>query len=311
MVSVMCSDVKPDRAVKLYEGHVRWIMNRSTPEERLAAWETIVAIAFPHDESQPYRPPEPHKDGSPLNSIESVCRDTYDIFSGLIRCQGKDGNGWYKDPKKVEAGRKGAAIRYGRSGASTVESTIEETALKNIESPEPESIETKVVKSPTPVQEDDFSGYEAGEFKYKRTLTKSELAAIKTWNEKIPNAEALKAYLAKNYLYQNRQVVLQDEFCAFAYHQLAKVSGWISSRDKRPFRDIRQAVHYIALDYIRKSGEIKRAEEEEKRKNMESAFETQKVELSKQSNTELASLERRRRRAAEKEAMEKIMKGEL
>ena len=49
----MCQEAtKPVRRVTLYEGQVRFIMERETPEERLAAWETVAAIAFPPDEER-------------------------------------------------------------------------------------------------------------------------------------------------------------------------------------------------------------------------------------------------------------------
>ena len=40
------------RSIVLDEGRVDWIMERATPEERLAAWDVLVAVAFPDDSSE-------------------------------------------------------------------------------------------------------------------------------------------------------------------------------------------------------------------------------------------------------------------
>ena len=53
----MCKEANKVRSIPLLEGHARWIMERETPEERLAAWETLVAIAFPPPYELPYVPP--------------------------------------------------------------------------------------------------------------------------------------------------------------------------------------------------------------------------------------------------------------
>ena len=54
-----------------------------------------------------------------------------------------------------------------------------------------------------------------------------------------------------------------------------------------------------------------RAEAEEKRKDIESEFETKTVVASQMTNEEVADMQRISSRKAEREAMEKILRGEL
>lgn len=317
----MCREGKPDRSVTLYEGHVRCIMELDTPSERLAALETVFAIAFPPEEDKPYYPPELPTDGSKLSVEDKARRLAYNIFNGLIRYQGKKGDSRIKDKKKVEAGRIGAQIRWGDSSVSVVDASTSGAENKSAEDDNAFCTAVKETgrelgiarqTAPKAVEEDDFtSGYEAGGYRYKRELTKAEKEAIAEWDKKIPNAQALQEFIKKNFLYATRGTALKPEFCEFAYHKLAKIDRWISSRDRRPLRDIRTAIHYIALEYNRQLGEVERAEKEEKRKNMEAEFQMKNTELSQMSATDLADLERRRRRQAEKEAAAKIKKGEL
>jgi prophage antirepressor-like protein len=72
---------------------------------------------------------------------------------------------------------------------------------------------------------------------------------------------------------------------------------------------LRNAVHFLILDYVRKSGDLKRVEAEERRKDMESEFAMKTTQYSQQSASDLAAIERKRRRAAERE-MEKTLRGE-
>lgn len=300
----MCQAAKPVRRVTLFEGQVKFIMERDTPEERLAAIETIFAIAFPPDDEHKYVPPSLPEDGSKLSPCDRVRRDVYNFLKDVLEKQAEKDSG-KKDPQKVEAGRLGALARFGDRGSSSIG---EVSSPKKKETKE----ETKsAVIVPKAILDDDFSSDIVGGIRYKRTLTDEEKAQIAAWDKKIPDAKALQEFLKRNYMYQNKALVITDEFCVFAYHKLAKIDRWISTRDRRPLHDIRQAVHYIALDYIKKAGEIRRAEKEEHRKDMEADFEMQTTQHSQQTPTELAAIERKRRRAAEREAMEKIMKGEL
>lgn len=303
----MCQVAKPVRRVTLFEGQVKFIMERDTPEERLAAIETIFAIAFPPDDEHKYVPPALPTDGSRLSPCDRVRRDVYNFLRDVLERQAEKDSG-KKDPQKVEAGRLGALARFGDRGASSssVSDATPSTAKVKVEVRENPKIDV-----PLPLQEDDLSGFVAGRYKFKRNLTDEEKAQVASWDKKIPDAKALQEFLKRNYMYQNKTLVITDEFCEFAYHKLAKIDRWISTRDRRPLHDIRQAVHYIALDYIKKAGEIRRAEKEEHRKDMEADFEMQTTRHSQQTPTELAAIERKRRRAAEREAMEKIMKGEL
>lgn len=303
----MCQPAKPVRRVTLFEGQVKFIMERDTPEERLAAIETIFAIAFPPDEDHKYVPPALPADGSRLSPCDRVRRDVYNFLKDVLERQAEKDSG-KKDPQKVEAGRLGALARFGDRGSS---SAVNISPTKKKEPKDETKESTPAVTIPRAILEDDFSSDIVGGTRYKRTLTDEEKAQVASWDKKIPDAKALQEFLKRNYMYQNKALVITDEFCDFAYHKLAKIDRWISTRDRRPLHDIRQAVHYIALDYIKKAGEIRRAEKEEHRKDMEADFEMQTTQHSRQTPTELAAIERKRRRAAEREAMEKIMKGEL
>lgn len=296
-------------------------MELDTPSEKLAALETVFAIAFPPHEDKPYVPPELPADGGKLSKEDKARRLAYNIFNGLIRYQGKKVEGRIKDKRKVEAGRLGAYTRWGDSSASRYAITKDEIGEdsntegdeleKHVKEDEkPGSVTKQTI--PQAVAEDDFSSiYEAGRYRFNRDLTKEEKNAIAEWDRKIPNAQALLEFIKKNFLFATRATALKPEFCEFAYHKLAKIDRWISSRDKRPLRDIRTAIHYIALEYKRQLCEVELAEKEEKRKNMEAEFQMKNTELSQMSATDLADLERRRRRQAEKDAAAKIMKGEL
>lgn len=296
-------------------------MELDTPSEKLAALETVFAIAFPPQEDKPYTPPELPVDGSKLSKEDKARRLAYNIFNGLIRYHGKKGDGRIKDKKKVEAGRLGAYTRWGDSSVSTADAStakIENTAKEGHDILDAQGKDAEhgisIAKPSTSkvAEEDDFNSiYEAGRYRFKRELSKVEKDAIAEWDKKIPNAQALLEFIKKNFLFATRVTALKPEFCEFAYHKLAKIDRWISSRDGRPLRDIRTAIHYIALEYNRQLGEVERAEKEEKRKNLEAEFQMKNTELSQMSATDLADLERRRRRLAEKEAAAKIMKGEL
>lgn len=300
----MCREAKPIRSVVLFEGQVNWIMERETDEERLAAWETLIALAFPTEENK-FEPPAKATKGNALTPCERVKRDVYNLFKDVIESRASKGGGKAKDIKKVEAGKLGAAVRYATGrGESSTSST-------DIETSEQRGIIERDDGTPQDVIYDDFQRDVAGEYKYNQKLTSEEKEIIKKWDATIPNAGALREYLEKNYFYQNRKTILKLEFCEFAFHKLAKIDRWISTKNKRPLRDIRQAIHYIALDYIKKEGEIRRITEEERRKDIASEFETKTTIYGQQTASDLATIERKRRRAAEKKAMDKIIKGEL
>ena len=293
----MCCESKPIRCLTLFEGWVKWIRELDTAEERLAAWETFGAIAFPEDESRPYEPPPLPTNGSKLSVCDKVRRQVYNLFKAVIESNAIKNSWKGKDQKKVEAGRLGAAIRFGRNGESStvVTSSEPEVGAKPTSLDVTRQEEAIVNRSYTP----------------RRRLTADDKEKIAEWNRTIPNASALQEYLRRNYMYQNTALILTPEFCEFAYHKLANIDKWISTRDKKPFNDIRNAIHYLALDYIKKSGEIRRAEKEEKRLDMEADFEMQTTLHSKQSPSDIAEKERKRRMDAEQKAMEMILKGEL
>lgn len=305
----MCQE-KPDRSVKLYEGHIRWIMELETAEERLAAWETVCKIAFPEDEGKPYVPPAMPLDGKPMDRCDRVRRQTYNIFNGLIRFTSKEGNGRIKNPKRVLAGRQGAAVRYGRVGGKT--------ATPEGEDPIEDATDIEAINSDISLPAQDSNSGDSTVCEEalspngaKVHLTKAEEAKVKEWDALIPNADALHNYIVKNFVYATRNTAIKPEFSEYAYHKLAKVDRWTSTRDRKPLRNILTAIHYIALDYIKQLGEVKRVEQEERRKDIEAEYKLQNAELQQVSRTELADKERKRRRQAEKATMEKILRGEL
>ena len=119
----MSGKEKKVKSIVLLEGHVRWIMERETPEERLAAWETLAAIAFPENPYElPYEPPQKPFDGSRLSPCDRVRRDTYNMLADYINSRMWETEGGGKNPKKVLAGKLGAAIRHGKFGSSSTSS---------------------------------------------------------------------------------------------------------------------------------------------------------------------------------------------
>ena len=284
-------------------------MERETPEERLAAWETVAAIAFPNEYELPYTPPRVPSDGK-LSKCDRARRDTYNMMSDFVKCGFGLGMLNGKDIKKVMAGRIGAAVRHGLGSSSSdcydsfVPQEVETTRTDAVTNPEP-SIH------PKDEFEEETTGFSERFEKVAKNLTAADLAKIEEWRRKIPNAAALKEWLERNYMFQNRKLVCSDEFCEYAFNIIAVQSNWMSYKTKHAMNDIRNAIHWIAIDYMRKANEIKRAEEAEHRKNLESEFETKSIESSGMTSEEIAEMQRLRRRKAEKEAMEKIMRGEL
>ena len=305
----MCRESRQVKNVVLFEGHVRWIMERATPAERLAAWETLAAIAFPNDYELPYSPPELPVDGTPLSPCDRVRRDTYNMLSDFFTSRVWEQSGRIKDQKKSAAGKIGAATRYGMGGSSDSTAFVDEFPKVQIV-PQTQR-ESGITMTPRDVKAEETDRFAVRYQKIEKGLTEEDRKKIAEWQAKIPNPAALKEWLNRNYMYQNRNVVLSDTFCTIAYSKLALEDRWVSYKSGHAMQDIRNAIHWLAIDYIRKSREIKRVEEEEHRKDLESEFETKSLQASQMSNEEIAALERKRRRQAEREAMEKILRGEL
>ena len=273
----MCREAKPVRSVVLFEGQVNWIMERDSPEEKLAAWETLAAIAFPPDEEHPYVPPPIPSDGTRLSTCDRVRRDVYNLFKDVIESRAVRNNGKLKDLKKVEAGRMGATARWlGDSSASDTGASVDGTTTTM----RPAAGTTK------------FS-------RYRRPLSEDDKAQIAHWDSVYPDAKALQEYFKKNYYFQNKTLICSDEFCAYLYHVLAEERRWISPRTGRPFEDIKQATHYIAIELA------------EREKDEQAAFKLMSSKSERQSSEDLAAIERKRRRRAEKAAAEKVLRGEL
>lgn len=317
----MCQEAKPIRSVVLFEGQVKWIMERDTPEERLAAWEAITSIAFPDDEKNPFRPPSIPTDGSRLTPSDRVKRDVYNLFKDIIESRAVKNNGKVKDIKKVEAGRLGAEARIAKRAESEAENNplpIENPKIaEEIRVPKKrglsETVQDRRVRSGASesVMEGSCKPNIPIGFRKNNNLSATDIERIAQWNAAIPDAAALKAYLKKNYMYQNKSLVCSDAFCEFAYQKLAKVDGWRSTRDGSALNDIRTAIHWMSIDYTKKNGEIRRVEEEERQKDADADFKRMSAEADRINPSELADKERKRRRKAEKEALQKIMRGEL
>ena len=270
----------------LFEGQARWIMERETPEERIAALEVLMAIAFPN-EGEEYKPPK-----SPKTNIGKVQRDAYNIFKDFSESRMWEWPG--ENQKKIVSEAHGTRIQ----------NTEPMFAL-----PLPPNL---LPADPTAEEAEAERMYEAlVEQKKNIKLSPYDKEKIAEWNKKIPNSAALKEYLERNYMFANRNLVCSQEFCDYAYNRLANQDMWISSKTKHPLKDLKYAIHYMAIEYMKISGEIRRAEQEEHKKDLDTEFAIQASEDEHRSPSELADIERRRARRAEKEAMEKILKGEL
>ena len=284
-------------------------MERETPEERLAAWETLVAIAFPPPYELPYVPPSLPVDGKKLSKCDRVRRDTYNMVSDFInsRCwEIQDG----KDRKKVAAGRLGASVRHWKIGSSDSSSAVEKkTESPKQECPTSSSAPTTITPADNIAEDDDW--YIPSIRQSKKEVSERDRKRIDEWHKKIPNAAALKEWLERNYLFQNKKLVCSKDFCEFAYNQLAVERNWTSSKTGHALTTIQNAIHWMAINFMKMENHIKRAEKEEHRKVLESEFATKVSDVSQMSSEEIEELEHRRRRMAEKEAMDKILKGEL
>lgn len=316
-----------DRQVKsivLYEGHVRWIMERETPEERLAAWETLAAIAFPENPYElPYKPPQVPLDGSVLSRCDRVRRDTYNMLADFINSRVWEVGGSGKNPKKVLAGKLGAAIRHGKYGSSSstaydYDSTTPSDSCEDIVKPAPpqstpmqESYRPHITMTPLDERVEETEYFSERYRKIEPTLSARDKTKIAELNKKFPNAAALREWLDRNYFQGNKLLVCSEQFCAYAFQRLAKDANWISYRTNHVINNLLTVIHWMAIDFQRKSNEIRRAEEEEDRKNKESEFESRVQAVSQMSNEDIADKERISARRAERRAMEKILRGEL
>lgn len=257
------------RSIILDEGIVDWIMERETPEERLAAWDVLVALAFPEDESTIYEPPK-KESGKQLSAVDIVRRDAYHVFRGIgIRQDGRVG--------------------------------------KEVTSPQGEE-DAGVANDNSSHVDFNWRGHERPQGDMA-VLTKEEQAQISEWVRKFPTAASLLEYLKQNYFAANRSVVCTTEFSQYAYWKL-KGSGWKNPRTKKPLKKIDLAIHYMALEYVQRTGDIRRLNELERQKDKEVENDLKSIQYSRQEPSEIAAIERKRRRAAEKEAMAKILKGE-
>ena len=257
------------RSIVLDEGQVDWIMERSTPEERLAAWDTLVAVAFPEDPSQPYEPPKV-KRGGVLSPIERTQRDAYNIFKGISL----------------------HGVPYGESDSTACsgESTVaEERKMATVA-----EVATYDIGTPT---------------RKPQNLTQADKEQIAEWNRIFPDSKSLYEYLDKNYFFSNRPLVCSEEFCNYALRQF-QIHKWINYKTGKPHKSIDRTIHYMALDYKRRIGEIRRAEEEERQKDLAAEFEAKSAHYEQQSPTDIATAERKRRLEAEERWMKKMIEGQ-
>jgi hypothetical protein len=264
----MLSEQSHIRSIVLDEGQVDWIMERETPEERLAAWDTLVAVAFPEDSTQPYEPPK-MKRGTKLSPVERTKRDAYNIFKRI--------------------GLHGVPYGESDSTASAGESTVTE------------------VQKPTPMIETTVTTYDLScPTKMPQNLTQADKEQIAEWNRRFPDSKSLYDYLDKSYLYQNRNLVCSEEFCTYALRQL-QLHNWINYKTGKPHKSIDRTIHYIALDYKKRCGEIRRADEEERQKDMAAEFDAKVAKYDSMESTDIATAERKRRMEAEERWMRKMM----
>lgn len=318
---------KPVKNIVLFEGHVRWIMERETPEERLAAWEVVAAIAFPHEYELPYEPPEIPADGSPLSPCDKVRRDTYHMMADFILSRVWEQSGQIKNQRKVEAGKIGASAKYGYYGSPASTDSYIETeeppareptvgctpaqtdSTANQQPPTASDISTSITPKDAAMEELEPNYWLPK--KMNKKLNEKDRKLIDNWHKKIPNAAALREFLERGYMFQNKSLVTSPVFCDYAYARIARECNFVSPKTGHAYGSLFNVIHWLALDYIRKENEIRRASEEEKRKDIESEFETKVAEVSQMTNEEIMAMERKRQRKAEREAMAKVLRGEL
>lgn len=266
-----------EKSIVISEGQIAWIMERETDEERLAAWDVFAAIACPEDGNQ-YEPPKPIQKGFKLSKIDRVRRDAYNVLRGIQRVTMPEIN----------------RMRFQNGESSSVCESVASCS----------SVPSYTIDEPTFGRSTVRRG---SRIDYSR-LTSEDKAAIENWDSKIPDPKALKEYLDRNYLYQNRLFVQSDEFCTYAFN-LLKSQRWLSTRTGKPLVSLVTAIFYISLDYKQKNDKIKRIEKVEHAKDVKTEFEVMTTEQEMQSPSDLAAIERKRRRIAEKESEEQYLKG--
>lgn len=310
-------------SIVLLEGQVRWIMERETPEERLAAWETLAAIAFPENPYElPYKPPQTPIDGSRLSPCDRARRDTYNMVADFINSRMWEQDSRGKNLNNVMDGKQEEVISHWKCESSSSSSVDyeDENEEPTLEAPiegnsEPiqkeEKQEQRITMTPLDMTVEERDFFSNGFKKINRNLSEIDKQKIKVWNKKIPNAAALREWLDRSYFMPNKKLVCSEQFCAFAYQKIAREGNWISYKTNHVINNLLTTIHWLAIDFEKKTREIKRAEEEEKRKDMESEFETKTMVASQMTNEEIADMQRMSSRKAEREAMEKILRGEL
>lgn len=266
----MQNDQRNVRSIVLDEGQVDWIMERETPEERLAAWDVLVAIAFPEDTALPYEPPKVKK-GSKLSPVERTKRDAYNIFKGI----GLHG------------------VPYGESDSTAFFGESTSSDEHNVDSITDKSEPTYNRMYQTRIQQ---------------SLTQADNDQIAKWNRRFPDSKSLYEYLNKNYFFANRNLVCSEEFCNFALRQF-QTNNWINYKTEKPHKSIDRTIHYLALDYKRRCGEIRRAEEEERKKDLAAEFDAKVEKYDSIEPTDIATAERKRRIEAEERWLKKMMEG--
>ena len=329
----MCQSInRPERNVCIWEGWARWISERETIEERLVAYETIMAIAFPEDDSRPYQPPQRPTDGNRLSKCDLIRRDVYNQWHGIIENRAGRNGMKVKDPRRVELGRMAMAKRWGKqidadfasnagnssSGASTVDMPDDSS------SDDGSSVETPTKDKPTPVKrvnvvkeqaeererhmaqnhmpEDDITPYHKPS-RYSKELSVEDQMQIAKWRKKFPDEKALQEYIKKEWTLPNRELAITDGFCAYAFRVLDRESNWCSSRDHRPLIGVDRALHWLAVRYKTYIAEVEAADKK---------IASRKDAETKQSNAEAQAFsEMKMRREAEREAMKKIRRGEI
>ena len=152
-----------EKCIVISEGQIAWIMDRDTPEERLAAWEVFASVACPVD-GNPYQPPKQTR-GVRMSLTDRVRRDAYNILRGIQRVTMSELN---------------------RMRFQGCESSV--------------ASESSVCSSSTPTYSMDVptfgcqNGRRYGRIDFS-SLTPEDRKAIEDWNKKIPDHKALKSYL--------------------------------------------------------------------------------------------------------------------
>lgn len=324
---------KGNRKFTFWEGWHNYIADLATDEERLAAYETITAIAFPKDENVPYMPPAQPTNGNPLSPADRVRRQVYHFTHGIIvtgsSINGKTGT--VKDPVKVMCGKQGGRPRRRDFGDSTDESFPDNDFMPPEPTPLSLRTEPPAHLSPSDPSEDSIPQLSPSKpadmaeppvdigdtpsrvwnGHYYQRLTPQQQARIAQWNHDIPDAEALQKWIKRNLASANLSAYSNSmDLCEYAYNELAHTYQWVSSKSHRPFTSLAPTLAYLAQSFAQQQQRQELSKRKLNALEQQSALEIGELTAQNKSSSDIAALERKRRRQAERAAAAREMQKE-